>query len=164
MHLAKNLKPVRPPAHVWTAIQRRLNYDPATPLRRTVGSRWQRASCSLPYTSLLYWRIVRQPGQKARVATISAKSGTPEIAGVRQADRLVARVMASGAPRNPTYELGPASGEKLPCRSASTRRSRVSSRTLTSMQLQALALDPSGRRHRTARRLSTGQPTGDVST
>jgi anti-sigma-K factor RskA len=166
MYLAKDLKPVQPPAHVWPAIQRRLNFTARSTLRRT---RWFAMAASIVLiggiASLLYWRSV--PATRATaVATISAKSGEHlwELEVFGKADRLVARVAKLPArPAGSDYELwalpagaAPVSLGVLPAAGASTR-------TLTSMQMQALAhssqvavsIEPLGGS-------PTGQPTGAV--
>jgi anti-sigma-K factor RskA len=167
MHLAKNLKPVQPPAHVWPAIERRLNFTTgSSALRR---ARWFALAASVLLVvgmlSLLYWRSIPATGPTA-VATISAKSGEHlwELEVFGKKDRLVTRV--AKLPTRPTgsdYELwalpagaAPVSLGVLPTAGASTR-------TLTSMQMQALAhsnqvavsIEPLGGS-------PTGQPTGAV--
>jgi anti-sigma-K factor RskA len=167
VHLAKNLKPVQPPAHVWAAIQRRLRFTtPTTALRRT---RWFALAASVVLiaglASLLYWRIV-PPTRATAVATISAKSGEHlwdlEVFG--KTDRLVVRVAKLPArPAGSDYELWALPSGAAPVSLGVLPAAGTSSRTLTSMQVQALALstqvavsiEPLGGS-------PTGQPTGTV--
>jgi anti-sigma-K factor RskA len=167
MHLAKNLKPVQPPAPVWTAIQRRLNFTTRTTALRRTRLFALAASVVLVagLASLFYWRIV--PATRATaVATVSAKSGEHlwELQVFAKADRLVARVAKLPArPAGSDYELWALPPGKAPVSLGVLPAAGVSSRTLTSMQLQALALstqvavsiEPLGGS-------PTGQPTGDV--
>jgi anti-sigma-K factor RskA len=167
MHLAKNLKPVQPPAHVWAAISRRLNLKTRQTALRRIRSFALAASVVLMVgvAALLYWRGL--PAIRATaVATISAKSGEHlwELEVFGNADRLVARVAKLPArPAGSDYELwalpkgaAPVSLGVLPAAGASTR-------TLTVMQKQALArsiqvavsIEPLGGS-------PTGQPTGTV--
>jgi anti-sigma-K factor RskA len=167
MQLAKGLKPVQPPAHVWQTIERRLNLTTVQrPLRRLRAFALA-ASIVLVVglAGLLYWRSL-PPDRATTVATISAKSGEHiwqlEVFG--NSDRLVAH--AAKLPARPAgydFELwalpkgaAPVSLGILPAAGASTR-------TLTAMQKQALALssqvavsiEPLGGS-------PTGQPTGEV--
>jgi anti-sigma-K factor RskA len=167
MHLAKGLAPVQPPAHVWQAIQRRLNLTTRRPVLRRIRSFALAASVLLVVglTALLYWHSL--PANRATaVATISAKSGEHvwELEVFGNADRLVARAAKLPArPPGSDYELwalpkgaAPVSLGILPAAGASTR-------TLTLMQKQALALssqvavsiEPLGGS-------PTGQPTGTI--
>jgi anti-sigma-K factor RskA len=165
MYLAKNIEPVQPPAHVWPAIERRLNFTRSSALRRT---RWFALAASVLLvvgTVSLLWRNIPATRPIA-VATISAKSGEHlwELEVFGKKDRLVTRV--AKLPTRPTgsdYELwalpagaAPVSLGVLPTAGASTR-------TLTLMQMQALAhsnqvavsIEPLGGS-------PTGQPTGAV--
>jgi anti-sigma-K factor RskA len=167
MYLAKDLKPVQPPARVWPAIQRRLNLTTRhSPLRR-IRSFALAASVVLVIGlgALLYWRSL--PAIRATaVATISAKSGEHlwDVELFGKADRLVAHAAKLPArPAGSDYELwalpkgaAPVSLGILPAAGATTR-------TLTVIQKQALALssevavsiEPLGGS-------PTGQPTGAV--
>jgi anti-sigma-K factor RskA len=167
MHLAKNLKPVQPPAHVWPAIERRLNFTTrSTALRRTrLFALAASVVLAIGLASLLYWRSV--PSTRATaVATISAKSGEHlwdlEVFG--KAGRLVAR--AAKLPPRPAgsdYELWALPAGAAPVSLGVLPAAGASSRTLTSMQMQALAqssqvavsIEPLGGS-------PTGQPTGAV--
>jgi anti-sigma-K factor RskA len=167
MYLAKDLKPVKPPAHVWTAISRRLNFTNRSPVQRRFRSFALAASVvvMVGVAVLLYWS--GHPAIRATtVATISAKSGEHlwELEVFGNADRLVARVATLPArPPGSDYELwalptgaAPVSLGVLPATGASTRQ-------LTAMQRRALALssqvavsiEPLGGS-------PTGQPTGAV--
>ncbi len=165
MYLARNLKPVQPPAHVWAAIERRLNLArPA--LRRT---RWVALAASVllmvGLASLLYWRSI--PANRATaVATISAKSGQHlwELQVFGKADRLVTRV--TKLPAHPTgtdYELWALPEGGAPVSLGVLPAAGASSRQLTLIQMQALAhstqvavsIEPRGGS-------PTGQPTGEV--
>jgi anti-sigma-K factor RskA len=167
MHLAKDLKPIKPPAHVWAAISRRLHLTTRQTAMRRIRS-FALAACLVfvvGVAALFYWRGL--PAMRATaVATISAKSGEHlwELEVFGNADRLVARVAKLPArPAGSDYELwalpkgaAPVSLGVLPAAGASTR-------TLTEMQKQALAtssqvavsLEPPGGS-------PTGQPTGTV--
>jgi anti-sigma-K factor RskA len=75
MQLAKGLRPVRPPPHVWQGIRARLNlarYD-----RKRRGRPWAIAATLLlvvGLSSLLYWRSI-EPGKLTAVATIATPAG-----------------------------------------------------------------------------------------
>src|SRR6266436_5865734 len=75
MRLAKGLTPVQPPAHVWTAIQRRLNLTAPGSVLRRMRAFAMAASIVLVVglAGLLYWRGVHTV-RATVVATISAKS------------------------------------------------------------------------------------------
>ncbi len=167
MHLAKDLKPITPPAHVWAAISSRLHLTTRQTAMRRIRSFALAAGLVLAVgvAALFYWRGL--PAMRATaVATISAKSGEHlwELEVFGNADRLVARVAKLPArPAGSDYELwalpkgaAPVSLGVLPAAGASTR-------TLTEMQKQALAtssqvavsLEPLGGS-------PTGQPTGTV--
>ncbi len=121
MHLARNLKPVQPPAHVWPAIQRRLNFTTrSSALRRTrLFALAASVMLIVGLASLLYWRSV--PANRATVvATISTKSGEHlwELEVFGKADRLVARVAKLPArPAGSDYELWALPKGGAPCRS-----------------------------------------------
>ena len=76
MYLAKELRPIRPPAHVWQSIQTRLDLQP--PARRRSVTRLVAMAASvllvIGLATMLYWRAV-SPGRLADIATISASSG-----------------------------------------------------------------------------------------
>ncbi len=121
MYLARNLEPVQPPAHVWAAIQRRLNFTTqSTALRRTrlFAGGERHADCRHGLASLL-----AQPSGHAghrHVATISATSGTPVgIGNIRQSrspgDASREASGTSGGIRD--YELWALPKGGAPCRS-----------------------------------------------
>jgi anti-sigma-K factor RskA len=167
MYLAKDLRPVQPPARVWPAIERRLNLTNRSGALRRFRSYALAASVMLVVGlgALLYWRSVASL-RATTVATISAKSGEHlwDVEVFGKADRLVAHVAKLPArPAGSDYELwalpkgaAPVSLGVLPAAGATTR-------TLTLIQKQALALsaevavsiEPLGGS-------PTGQPTGAV--
>jgi anti-sigma-K factor RskA len=167
MRLAKGLTPLQPPAHVWTAIQRRLNLAAPGPALRKMRAFALAASVLLVVgvAGLLYWRSV-ETVRPTVVVTISAKSGEQvwqlEVFG--NTNRLVAHAAKLPAhPAGSDYELwalpkgrAPVSLGVLPAEGATTR-------TLTPIQKEALAnssqvavsIEPRGGS-------PTGQPTGDI--
>jgi anti-sigma-K factor RskA len=167
MDLAKDLKPVQPPAHVWPAIQRRLNLTTRQAALRRIRSFALAASVVLVVgaAALLYWRSLPAIRPTA-VATISAKSGEHlwEVEVLGNADRLVAR--AANLPARPAgsdYELWALPAGGAPVSLGVLPAAGASSRALTEIQKQALALstqvavsiEPLGGS-------PTGQPTGAV--
>jgi len=167
MHLARDLKPVQPPAHIWPAIQRRLNLTTRQTALRRIRSFALAASVVLVVgvAALLYWRSV--PVIRATtVATISAKSGEHlwELEVFGNADRLVAR--AAKLPARPAaadYELWALPKGAAPVSLGVLPAAGEWSRALTAVQKQALALssqvavsiEPLGGS-------PTGQPTGTI--
>jgi anti-sigma-K factor RskA len=167
MHLAKGLRPVQPPAHVWPAIERRLNLETRQPAVRRIRSFALAASVLLVVglAGLLYWRSL-PPVRATAVATISAKSGEHiwqlEVFG--KADRLVARAAGFFAPpADHVYELwalpkgaAPVSLGLLPAEGASSRAlTAIQKKALASSSQVAVSIEPRGGS-------PTGQPTGDV--
>jgi anti-sigma-K factor RskA len=167
MHLAKGLAPVQPPAHVWPAIQRRLNLTTRQPALRRIRAFALAASVVLVVgvAALLYWHSL--PAHRATaVATISAKSGEHvwELEVFGNTDRLVARAAKLPAhPPGSDYELWALPKGAAPVSLGILPAAGASSRTLTLMQKQALALssqvavsiEPLGGS-------PTGQPTGTI--
>jgi anti-sigma-K factor RskA len=167
MHLAKDLKPVQPPAHIWTAIERRLNF-----ISRQTGLRRMRSFALaasvlliLGGAALLYWRSL--PGVRATVvATITAKSGEHlwELEVLGNGDSLLVR--AAKLPERPAgsdYELWALPKGAAPVSLGVLPGAGASSRTLTVKQKEALAL--SSQVAVTMEVLGgsrTGQPTGAV--
>ena len=167
MHLAKGLTPLPPPAHVWPAIQRRLNLTARQPALRRIRAFALAASVMLMVglAALLYWRGL--PADRATaVATILAKSGEHiwELEVFGNADRLV--VHAARLPQRPAgrdYELWALPKDKSPVSLGILPAAGESTRPLTAMQKQALALssqvavsiEPLGGS-------PTGQPTGTI--
>ena len=167
MRLAKGLTPVQPPAHVWPAIQRRLNLTNRQRALRRIRSFALAASVVLVVgvAALLYWRSV--PTVRATVvATISAKSGEHvwELEVFGNLDRLVAHAAQLHArPAGHDYELWALPKGRAPVSLGVLPTAGATSRTLTAIQKQALAnssqvavsIEPVGGS-------PTGQPTGDV--
>jgi anti-sigma-K factor RskA len=167
MHVAKGLKPVQPPAHVWSAIRKRLNLTPHSSPRRWASSLALAASLVLVagLAGLLYWRSL--PAVRATaVATISAQSGDEiwqvEVFGTT--NRLVVR--AAKLPERPVghdYELwalpeggNPVSLGVLPAEGTSNRAlSAIQKAALASSSKVAVSIEPPGGS-------PTGQPTGAV--
>ena len=167
MQVAKGLKPVQPPAHVWPAIRRRLNLTPHRSPRRGARS-WALAASILivaGLAGLLYWRSL--PAVRATaVATISAKSGDAiwqvEVFGT--ANRLVVQTAKLAArPDGHDYELwalpkggNPVSLGVLPAEGTSTHAlSAIQKAALASSNQLAVSIEPPGGS-------PTGQPTGAV--
>ena len=167
MRLAKDLTPAQPPAHVWPAIQRRLNLTTPRPALRRMRSFALAASVLLVVgvAGLLYWRGI-QTVRPTAVATISAKSGEQvwqlEVFG--NANRLVAHAAKLPArPAGSDFELWALPKGRAPVSLGVLPSEGATSRTLTAIQRQALAsssqvavsIEPLGGS-------PTGQPTGDV--
>jgi anti-sigma-K factor RskA len=167
MRLAKELRPVQPPAHVWPAIQRRLKLTAPRPALRRMRSFALAASVVLVVgvAGLLYWRSV-QTARPTLVSTISAKSGEPvwqlEVFGT--ANRLVAHAAKLPArPAGSDYELWALPRGKAPVSLGVLPAEGATTRTLTAIQKEALAsssqvavsIEPRGGS-------PTGQPTGDI--
>ena len=167
MHLAKDLKPLQPPDHIWPAIQRRLRLPTRPTALRRLRPLAMAASVLLAaaLAALFYWRTL--PGNHATAAaTISAKSGQHlwELEIFGGADRLVARTAELPLPpAGSDYELWALPKGAAPVSLGVLPAAGVSSRTLSRMQKQALALasqvavsiEPRGGS-------PTGQPTGAV--
>jgi len=167
MHLAKGLKPVRPPAHVWPAIRQRLNFTAARSSRRWVRSWALAASIVLVagLAGLLYWRSL--PGEHATaLATISAKTGGElwQVQVFGTTNRLVIHAAnLSARPAGRDYELwalpkggNPVSLGVLPAEGTSTRAlTAIQKAALVSSSQLAVSIEPPGGS-------PTGQPTGDI--
>jgi anti-sigma-K factor RskA len=166
MHLAKGLVPLKPPAHVWLAIRRRLSLSSQPPAQRWVRSFALAASVLLVVglAALWYWRS--PPVVRATVvATISAKSGERlwqlEVFG--NADRLETHAVHGAAPAGHDYELwalpkgaSPVSLGVLPAEGASSRiLTPIQSKALATSSQVAVSIEPIGGS-------PTGQPTGEV--
>jgi len=113
MQLAKGLRPVQPPAHVWQGIVKRLNMPDSSPAARPSRAWVSRLAiaasvlivCGL--AALLYWRS-QQPGRVSEIATIAAPSGEAlwQVEIYRTTGRLI--VHTTHLPSRPTdrdYEL-----------------------------------------------------------
>lgn len=169
--LARNLKPLRPPAHLWEGIDARLQLTPARRSARAPMRTWLRAlAASLVVAAgLAALYQAGKPGpitQQARLAVSSgAAAWTVEVhaAGLAGA-QLVVRTASLERPQpGHDYELWalpaggkpvslgvlPAGGELRHALSASQRRALARSRQL------AVSLEPAGGS-------PTGQPTGPV--
>jgi anti-sigma-K factor RskA len=167
VHVAKGLKPIQPPAHIWPAIQKRLNLTPRISPRRWAKSLTLAASVVLVagLAGLLYWRSL--PAVRATaVATISAKSGDEmwQVKVFGATNRLV--VQAAKLPARPAghdYELwalpkggNPVSLGVLPTQGTSNRAlTAIQKAALASSSQVAVSIEPPGGS-------PTGQPTGDV--
>jgi anti-sigma-K factor RskA len=167
MHLARTLKPVQPPAHVWLAIQRRLNFTNRSPALRRTRLFALAASVLLMVglVSLLIWRSLPATHATAS-ATISAKSGERlwELEVFGKANRFVVRVSKFPArPAGSDYELWALPAGAAPVSLGVLPVAGRTSRALTLAQKQALVLssqvavsiEPLGGS-------PTGQPTGAV--
>jgi anti-sigma-K factor RskA len=167
MHLAQGLKPVQPPAHVWSAIRRRLNLTPQRPARRW-AMQWALAASVVlvaGLAGLLYWRSLPAPRATA-VATIAAKTGEAlwQVEVFGPTNRLVVQVSKlSARPSGRDYELwalpkggNPVSLGILPASGTSTRPlTAIQKAALANASQVAVSIEPPGGS-------PTGQPTGDV--
>jgi anti-sigma-K factor RskA len=167
MHVAKGLKPVQPPAHVWPAILKRLNLTPNRAPYRWTKRLALAASIVLVagLAGLLYWRSL--PAVRATaVSIISTKSGTEmwqvEVFGTT--NRLVVQTAKLAArPTGHDYELWalpqggkPVSLGVLPAEGTSTRTlTAIQKAALASSSQVAVSIEPPGGS-------PTGQPTGEV--
>jgi anti-sigma-K factor RskA len=167
MHVAKGLKPVQPPAYVWSAIRKRLNLTPDRSPRRWATNLALAASIVLVagLAGLLYWRSL--PSVRATAtSTIAAKSGDEiwqvEVFGAT--NRLVVHAAKlSARPAGRDYELwalpkngNPVSLGVLPAAGTSTRAlSAIQKAALASSSQLAVSIEPPGGS-------PTGQPTGDI--
>ena len=140
MQLAKGLRPVRPPPHVWKGIRARLNLSRQEQKRR--GRPWAIAASLLLVVGLsavIYWRSI-EPGRLTAVATIATQTGNQlwEVDVYR--DRLV--LHAGQLPPHPTdheYELWALPTGGKPVSLGLLPGSGSTQRSLTVAQQQALA-------------------------
>jgi anti-sigma-K factor RskA len=142
MQLAKGLRPIRPPDHVWQAIRVRLNLSRGTPRRRPGRMLAIAASVLLVagLSALLYWRTTG-PGKLSEVATIATPTGTQlwEVDVYRATGRVVmhtAQVPPHAADRDFELWALPAGGK--PVSLGVMPYSGDAQLTLTPAQLQAL--------------------------
>jgi anti-sigma-K factor RskA len=143
MQLAKGLRPIRPPAHVWQGIRVRLNLTRGSPQRRP-GRAWAIAASVLlvaGLSALLYWRST-EPGKLSEVATIATPTGAQlwEVDVYRSSGRLIMHTGQLPAhPADRDFELWalPAGGK--PVSLGVMPYSGTAQRTLTAVQQQALA-------------------------
>jgi anti-sigma-K factor RskA len=165
MQLAKGLRPIRPPAHVWQGIRARLNLSRGAPQRRT-GRTWAIAASVLlvaGLSALLYWRST-EPGKLSEVATIATPTGAQlwEVDVYRTSGRLILHT-GQLPPRvaDRDFELWalPAGGN--PVSLGIMPHSGTAQRTLTAVQQRALA--NSARVAITVEQLG-GSPTGQPTT
>jgi anti-sigma-K factor RskA len=167
MHVAKGLKPVQPPAHVWSAIRQRLNLSADRSPRRWARSWALAASIVLVagLAGLLYWRSL--PSVRATAtSTIAAKSGDEmwQVQVFGTTNRLVVHAAKlSARPAGRDYELwalpkggNPVSLGVLPIEGTSTRAlTAIQKAALASSSQVAVSIEPPGGS-------PTGQPTGDI--
>jgi anti-sigma-K factor RskA len=164
MQLAKGVRPVRPPAHVWQGIRTRLNLSRDEPRQRPRRVLAIAASLLLVagLSALLYW-LSTGPARLAEVASISTPTGAQvwEV-DVYRTGRLIVR--AGSLPTHPTdrdFELWALPARGAPVSLGVLPVSGTTERTLTAAQKQALAnaaqvavtLEPVG-----------GSPTGQPTT
>ena len=170
MPLAKGLKPLEPPAHVWQAIRRRLNLAPRESRRSWARTFAMAASVVLVVAlgALLYWRTLA-PGRATQVATISASSGALawQVEIYRQPGETGRLIVHSGTlparPAGHDYELwalpkggAPVSLGVLPAQGSSHHAlSAVQQKALASSTQIAVSIEPVGGS-------PTGQPTGAI--
>lgn len=142
MSLAKGLRPIRPPPHVWQGIRARLGLSRPEPRRRT-GRVWAIAAGFVLVTAMsamLYWRST-QLGSLSEVARITTAPGAQawEVDVYRETGRIVLRVgRTPEIPAGHDFELWalPAGGK--PVSLGVLPMSGSKRRTLTGPQLQAL--------------------------
>jgi anti-sigma-K factor RskA len=167
MRLAIRLTPLQPPAHVWLAIQRRLNLTPSRRALHRMRSFALAASVLLVLglTALLYWRG-DQTMRPTAVATISSKLGEHiwELEVLGNTQRLVVHaVQLPARPPGRDYELwalpkggSPVSLGVLPAAGASSRiLSVVQKQALANSSQVAVSVEPRGGS-------PIGQPTGEI--
>ncbi len=142
MQLAKGLRPIRPPAHVWQGIRLRLNLSRGQP-RRPGRALAIAASVLLiaGLSALLYWRSTG-PGKLSEVATIATPAGTQlwEVDVYSASGRLI--MHTSQVPAHPAdrdFELWalPAGGK--PVSLGVMPQGGTTQHSLTTVQKQALA-------------------------
>jgi anti-sigma-K factor RskA len=142
MQLAKGLKPIRPPAHVWQGIRARLNSSRGEPRNR--GRALAIAASVLlvaGLSALLYWRSTG-PGKLSEVATIATPNGIQlwEVDVYSASGRLIlhtAQVPAHPADRDFELWALPAGGK--PVSLGLMPYGGTTDRALTTVQKQALA-------------------------
>ncbi len=143
MSLAKGLRPIRPPAHVWQRIRLRLDFARNEPRRRAARV-WAIAASVLlvaGLAALLYWRSV-EPGRLSEVATLTTAAGAQawEVDVYRESGRMILRV--GRTPQIPTdrdFELWALPTGGKPVSLGIMPVSGSARRTLTVAQRQALA-------------------------
>jgi anti-sigma-K factor RskA len=170
MPLLQDLKPERPPAHVWTGIEQRLGLAPRRPTRTPLRQFALAASVLLVLFlgALWLWRAY-PPSRPTQAATISAPAGILWQVEffARDGNPQQLQVRAGGIVRPPAghdYELWalPANGKPVSL-GVLPYRAQVAQRALTPVQQQAVlqagklavSIEPPGGS-------PTGQPTGTV--
>jgi anti-sigma-K factor RskA len=142
MRLAKGLRPVRPPPHVWQGIRARLNLSRGDNQRR--GRPWAIAASLLLVVGLsavLYWRSL-EPGKLSEVAMIASPAGAQlwEVDVYRDKGRVImrtAQVPSHAADRDFELWALPAGGK--PVSLGVMPVGGTAQRNLTDVQKQALA-------------------------
>jgi anti-sigma-K factor RskA len=141
MQLARGLRPVQPPAHVWPAIRSRLNLSQPESRRRPVRALAIAASVLLvaALATLLYYRSI-EPGKATAVATLTASTGV-QIWQV-EVYRTSLIVHAGQAPAKPAerdYELWALPTGGSPVSLGLLPVTGTTQRSLTAAQQSALA-------------------------
>jgi anti-sigma-K factor RskA len=143
MQLARGLRPVRPPAHVWPAIRSRLKLSQSEPRRRPVRTLAIAASVLLvaALSALLYYRSI-EPGKASAVATLTASTGVQiwQVEVYRTSGRLI--VHAGQPPAKPAerdYELWALPTGGSPVSLGVLPVTGTTQRSLTAAQQTALA-------------------------
>jgi anti-sigma-K factor RskA len=142
MQLAKGVRPIRPPAHVWQGIRTRLNLSRGGPRRRPGRILAIAASVLLVAgLSALLYRLSTGPSRLSEVATISTPTGAQvwEV-DVYRTGRLIVR--AGSLPTHPTdrdFELWALPAGGAPVSLGVLPISGTTQRTLTTAQQKALA-------------------------
>jgi anti-sigma-K factor RskA len=142
MQLAKGLRPIRPPPHVWQGIRARLNLSRRDHKRR--GRPWAIAASLLlvlGLSAVLYWRSI-EPGKLTAVATIASPAGAAlwEVDVYRDRGRVILKsgqVPAHAADRDFELWALPAGGK--PVSLGVLPAGGTVQRNLTDVQKQALA-------------------------
>jgi anti-sigma-K factor RskA len=139
MHLAKGVRPIRPPPRVWRGIRARLNL--AQPRRRPARALAIAASVLLVagLSALLYWRSLG-PGKLVEVATITTPTGSRVWEVDVYSGRLI--VHAGQLPARPTdrdFELWALPTGGKPVSLGLLPATGTAQRILTAAQQQALA-------------------------
>jgi anti-sigma-K factor RskA len=140
MPLAKGLRPVQPPPHVWQGIRSRLNFVQAEPRRRT-GRLFAIAASILlvaGLSALLYYRAL--PQRPTEIALLTTPTGTQVWEVDVYEGRLVVRT--GQLPAHPTdrdFELWALPTGGKPVSLGLLPASGTAQRALTAVQQQALA-------------------------
>jgi anti-sigma-K factor RskA len=146
MGLAKGLRPIQPPAHVWQGIRVRLNLTrPQEPHVKRSGRALAIAASILVVaglSALLYWRA-GQPGKISELATISASSGQQmwQVEVYAKTGRLIVRAgqQVGERPSDHDYELWALPAGGTPVSLGVMPVAGSAERVLTVAQQQALA-------------------------